>query len=135
MTTDRFSSDFGNLCRIFTMLTCFAAANSPTPEFHIGDGGRSYCVTFSAMTTWDCPSPGCHGGIRAAAGSQAGAGASPLIADAACFMNNWSRSLRAFEQAEACIVFPSGYAANVGTLCSLAGPRMRSFANVTIMPA
>lgn len=83
-----------------------------------------HCVTFSTNDYLGLSfHPAVMEAFRAAAGTQAGAGASPLIAGRSLLHEQLESQLAAFEQAEACIVFPSGYAANVGTLCSLAGPR------------
>lgn len=51
-----------------------------------------------------------------------GSGASPLITGRTAAQAELERHLAAFEQSEAAIVFPSGFAANAGTLAALAGP-------------
>lgn len=58
-----------------------------------------------------------------AAAQQAGAGASPLISGRSPEMQQLENSIAAMEQTESAVVFPSGFAANIGTLMALAGPR------------
>lgn len=87
----------------------------------IVDGVR--CVTFSTNDYLGLSfHPAVVEAFCAAGRDQAGAGASPLIAGRSPFQERLEEQLAAFEQTDACTVFPSGYAANVGTLCSLAGP-------------
>ncbi len=50
-----------------------------------------------------------------------GAGASPLVVGYTSWQADLERELAAFEGTEAALVFASGYAANVGTICSLVG--------------
>jgi 8-amino-7-oxononanoate synthase len=66
--------------------------------------------------------------VRAAAVSAArdwgvGAGASPLVCGHTAYHERLEAALARFKGTEAALVFPSGYAANVGTLGALAGPR------------
>ena len=58
-----------------------------------------------------------------AAGCQAGAGASPLVAGRSAVHGQLERHLAELEGTADAILFASGYAANVGTLMALAGPR------------
>lgn len=58
-----------------------------------------------------------------AAAGQVGAGASALIAGRSERHQQLESALAEFEHAESAILFPSGYAANVGTLASLIGSR------------
>jgi 8-amino-7-oxononanoate synthase len=51
----------------------------------------------------------------------AGAGASPLVTGRAAVHERLERELAAFEGSERAVLFPSGYAANVGTIAALAG--------------
>src|SRR5205823_7620720 len=50
-----------------------------------------------------------------------GAGASPLVTGRTSLHAQFERDLAAFENAEAALLFPSGYAANVGAITSLVG--------------
>jgi 8-amino-7-oxononanoate synthase len=50
-----------------------------------------------------------------------GAGASPLVTGRSDFHAKLERGLAEFEGAEASLLFPTGYAANVGTITALAG--------------
>jgi 8-amino-7-oxononanoate synthase len=59
--------------------------------------------------------------IRNAREEGVGAGASPLVAGHSEAHEQLERSLAEFEGTEAAIVFPSGFAANVGTVTALAG--------------
>lgn len=54
---------------------------------------------------------------------QVGATASALVAGRTIWHEQLERRLARFEGTESAILFPSGYAANVGTLTSLIGPR------------
>jgi 8-amino-7-oxononanoate synthase len=54
---------------------------------------------------------------------QAGAGASPLIIGRSLQQQQLEEHLAAWEETESVTVFPSGFAANTGTLTALAGPR------------
>ena len=58
-----------------------------------------------------------------AAGWQAGAGASPLVAGRSAVHGQLERHLARLEGTADAVLFASGYAANVGTLMALAGPR------------
>lgn len=61
--------------------------------------------------------------VRAALDEQGwGAGASPLISGHSELHRQLEERLAEFEQAEAALVFPSGFAANAGALAALAGP-------------
>jgi 8-amino-7-oxononanoate synthase len=51
-----------------------------------------------------------------------GAGASPLISGHSDLHRRLEEELAEFEQAEAALVFPSGFAANAGTIAALVGP-------------
>jgi 8-amino-7-oxononanoate synthase len=51
-----------------------------------------------------------------------GSGASPLIAGHSAALARLEERLAGFEATEAALVFPSGFAANVGTIVALAGP-------------
>ena len=57
--------------------------------------------------------------IRAAAGVPAGAGASPLVSGRSPQYCRLEEDIAAFEQAEAALLFPSGFAANLGTVTAL----------------
>jgi 8-amino-7-oxononanoate synthase len=50
-----------------------------------------------------------------------GAGASPLVSGYTVWHERLETRLAEFEQAEAALVFASGFAANMGTICALAG--------------
>ncbi len=54
---------------------------------------------------------------------QTGSGASPLIIGRSPGQHQVENDLAAWEQAESITLFPSGFAANMGTLAALAGPR------------
>jgi 8-amino-7-oxononanoate synthase len=51
-----------------------------------------------------------------------GSGASPLILGNGHFHQRLTQRLAEFEQAEAAVVFPSGFAANAGSIAALVGP-------------
>lgn len=51
-----------------------------------------------------------------------GAGASPLVSGHSDLHRQLEERLAEFEQAEAALVFPSGFAANAGTIAALVGP-------------
>ena len=59
--------------------------------------------------------------IVAALGSGWGAGASPLVSGWTAEHEALAREIAAFEQTEAAVLFPTGYAANVGTIAALVG--------------
>ena len=61
--------------------------------------------------------------FAAAAGAQAGAGASSLIAGRSPYHVRLEEALAEFEETESALLFPSGFAANIGTLTSLIGPQ------------
>ena len=50
-----------------------------------------------------------------------GAGASPLVNGRGALHRRLEQELAAFEETESALLFPTGYAANVGTVCSLVG--------------
>ncbi len=56
---------------------------------------------------------------RAAAGVPAGAGASPLVSGRSEHFCQLEHDIAEFEQAEAALLFPSGFAANLGTVTAL----------------
>lgn len=51
-----------------------------------------------------------------------GARASPLVTGRTCWHAALEQRLARFKQAESAVLFPTGYAANVGTISALAGP-------------
>jgi glycine C-acetyltransferase/8-amino-7-oxononanoate synthase len=59
---------------------------------------------------------------RAAAELGAGAGASRLVSGTMDIHRQLEHALAGFEQTEACVLFGSGYLANLGTIGALAGP-------------
>jgi 8-amino-7-oxononanoate synthase len=59
---------------------------------------------------------------RAALALGAGAGASRLVSGTMTIHAELERRLAAFEDSEACVLFGSGYLANLGTIGALAGP-------------
>lgn len=67
--------------------------------------------------------PAVTSAAAAVAAVQAGAGASPLVAGRSDTHRQLEAALAAFEQADDCVLFPSGFAANFGTLTSLLTPR------------
>jgi 8-amino-7-oxononanoate synthase len=58
-----------------------------------------------------------------------GSGASPLVTGRGRWHAALETRLAEFEATEAALLFPSGYAANVGTLCALAGARDAVFSD------
>lgn len=58
-----------------------------------------------------------------AAAGQAGAGASPLISGRSPFHVQLEETIARFESTESAILFPSGFAANMGTLTAIVGPK------------
>ncbi len=56
---------------------------------------------------------------QAAAGVHAGAGASPLVSGRSEHYSQLEHDIAEFEQAEATLLFPSGFAANLGTVTAL----------------
>lgn len=67
--------------------------------------------------------PRLTGAVRAVLDDQGwGAGASPLISGHSNLHQELEERLALFEQAEAALVFPSGFAANAGTIAALVGP-------------
>jgi 8-amino-7-oxononanoate synthase len=60
-------------------------------------------------------------GVRAAEDFGWGASASPLVAGWRTPHQDLAEALARFEQTEAAVLFPTGYAANVGTIAALAG--------------
>ena len=60
--------------------------------------------------------------IQAAATAPAGAGASPLVSGRSPQYCRLEESLARFEKTEAVLLFPSGFAANLGTITALMGP-------------
>lgn len=61
--------------------------------------------------------------VEAARGEGCGAGASPLVFGRGAWHQRLERRLADFEQTEAAIVFSSGFAANLGAIAALVGPR------------
>ncbi|HQX49909.1 MAG TPA: 8-amino-7-oxononanoate synthase [Planctomycetaceae bacterium] len=61
--------------------------------------------------------------FAAAAAKQAGAGASALIAGRSPFHMRLEEAIAKFEATQSALLFPSGFAANMGTLTSLIGER------------
>lgn len=59
---------------------------------------------------------------RAALGEGAGSGASPLVSGWLPTLRGLERDLAQFEQAGKCMVFPSGFAANLAAVTAMAGP-------------
>jgi 8-amino-7-oxononanoate synthase len=59
---------------------------------------------------------------RTALASEVGAGASPLVSGHRAAHRELEQALAEWEGAEAALVFPSGYAANLGAIVSLVGP-------------
>ncbi len=51
-----------------------------------------------------------------------GAGASPLVSGWTDALQTLTEAIAAFERTEAALVFPTGYAANLGTIAALVGP-------------
>ncbi|MBL8808890.1 MAG: 8-amino-7-oxononanoate synthase [Planctomycetaceae bacterium] len=82
------------------------------------------CVTFSTNDYLGlCHHPDVLSAFQMAAVEQSGSGASPLIAGRGIHQERLEGALAQFEHSEVALVFPSGFAANVGVLTSLAGPR------------
>jgi len=68
-----------------------------------------------------------HPRVREAAADAAmrwgvGAGASRLVSGSMTIHRRLEERLAAFKSSEACVLFGSGYLANLGTICALAGP-------------
>lgn len=86
------------------------------------DGHR--CVTFATNDYLGLAHhPSVMEAFQSAANLQVGATASALIAGRTIWHEQLERRLARFEGTPAAVLFPSGYAANVGTLTSLVGPR------------
>ncbi len=82
------------------------------------------CVTFSTNDYLGlCHHPEVLTAFQSAAADQSGSGASPLIAGRSRHHERLESALAEFEHAEAAVIFPSGFAANVGLLTALAGPK------------
>jgi 8-amino-7-oxononanoate synthase len=64
----------------------------------------------------------CHEYQRIASNSGVGSGASPLILGASQEYLNLTIALSSWHQCDSALVFPSGYAANFGTLAALVCP-------------
>ena len=86
------------------------------------DGQR--CLSFSTNDYLGLTRhPKVVGAFAAVAAMQAGAGASGLIAGRSPYHVRLEEVLAEFEGTESALLFPSGFAANVGTLASLIGPQ------------
>lgn len=64
----------------------------------------------------------CQAAITAIESAGFGAGASPLVAGRGRWHQRLETELAAFEKVQAALLFPTGFAANVGSVTALAGP-------------
>jgi len=88
---------------------------------YLVDGHR--CISFAANDYLGLSQhPQVLKAFREAASLQAGATASALVAGRTVWHEQLERRIARFEGTESAVLFPSGYAANVGTLAAMVGP-------------